>query len=65
MYSYPSLEVDERTLELRSVLMVTSAEVEVIPMVIESMGIHLMPSMLMGRVDPPNGNEYEFSSVTS
>ena len=57
MYSYPSLEVDERTLELRSVLMVTSAEVEVIPMVIESMGIHLMPSMLMGRVDPPNGNE--------
>lgn len=37
--------------------MVTSAEVDEIPMVIESIGIHLMPSMLMGRVDPPKGKE--------
>ena len=43
----------------------TSDSVDVIPMVIEVIGIHLMPFMLIGRVIPPKGKEYDASSVVS
>ena len=65
IYSYPSFEDGDKVLELRSLSKITFASVDEISMLISVIGIHLIPSILMGKVIPPKGKEYEDSSVVN
>lgn len=57
MYRTPSWEAGESTIELRSVLIVTSAELKVGVTVMLLMGMQSIPAITIGMVEPPLGSE--------